>query len=93
MKIGEITDINQYWYMLDSSKVSFHTAFNKDKKPITFISPEKVWASITAQNLGINYEFLNNATLEEIQSYVTANNCDINVLCEGGEHYLRNSRL
>ncbi len=69
--IGRV-ERGEYWHTLsDGTQVSYHTALNNGSmERTTFVSPKDVWASVTAQNLGIRYEFLRNATNKEIKDFI-----------------------
>jgi hypothetical protein len=59
-------------FLLDKGEpVTFHTAF-RDGKSTTFYSRLTQWAWITASKLGIEYDFMRNATREEITTAIEA---------------------
>lgn len=63
----------EHWYELsDGTIVSFHTAFlNKERtESVMFVSDNKTWPSITANELGYRYTFMRNSTREEIGEFM-----------------------
>lgn len=77
---GHIRSNEDDWHLLsDGRVVSFHTAFPRKENTdsITFCSDSETWPSVTAQDLGIRYAFMRNATHEEIVMFLDGSDLEL----------------
>ena len=75
------------WYVLeDGSVVSFHKLFaDKERSEETstiMYSDRNTWPSITAQELGLGYVFMRNATTNEVDGWLEENDLVIKEIIE-----------
>ena len=75
------------WYVLeDGSVVSFHKLFadkeRNEETSIMIYSDRNTWPSITAQELGLGYVFMRNATTNEVNGWLKENDLVIKEIIE-----------
>lgn len=71
MKIGEVQRVEWYQFEGDPNLYSVHTLYpTRDSEPIVLLADSNTWPSIVAARNGWRYEYMRNATLDEVDAYI-----------------------